>query len=73
MEYLALELMLINFYSFPEVSDIILSSAMKGLDNAIYDVAASFCWRNFLQVVVYIMVSLPIVVLELHLITITKA
>jgi basic membrane protein A len=31
-----------QFYSFPEVSDIILSSAMKGLDNAIYDVAASF-------------------------------
>lgn len=31
-----------QYYSFPEVSDVILSSAMKGLDNAIYEVVKSF-------------------------------
>ncbi|MCF8234060.1 MAG: BMP family ABC transporter substrate-binding protein [Bacteroidales bacterium] len=36
-----------QYYSFPEVSDILLSSAMKRLDNAIYDVTAAFVKDNF--------------------------
>ncbi len=36
-----------QYYSFPEVSDILLSSAMKGLDNAIYEVVKSFVDNAF--------------------------
>ena len=36
-----------QYYSFPEVSDILLSSAMKGLDNAIYEVVRSFVDNTF--------------------------
>jgi len=36
-----------QYYSFPEVSDILLSSAMKRLDNAIYDVTAAFVEDDF--------------------------
>jgi basic membrane protein A len=36
-----------QYYSFPEVSDILLSSAMKGLDNAIYEVVKSFVDNTF--------------------------
>jgi len=36
-----------QYYSFPEVSSSILTSAMKGLDNAIYDVIESFTRNNF--------------------------
>jgi basic membrane protein A len=36
-----------QFYSFPEVSDIMISSAMKNLDNAIYAVVKSFVNGNF--------------------------
>ena len=37
-----------QYYSFPEVSDILLSSAMKGLDNAIYEVVKSFVDDTFI-------------------------
>jgi len=36
-----------QYYSFPEVSDILLSSAIKGLDNAIYEVVKSFVDNTF--------------------------
>ena len=36
-----------QFLSFPEVSDILISSAMKSLDNAIYAVVKSFVDGNF--------------------------
>jgi len=36
-----------QFFSFPEVSDILISSAMKSLDNAIYAVVKSFVDNNF--------------------------
>lgn len=36
-----------QYYSFPEISDIIISSAMKGLDIAIYDVVSSFVDGTF--------------------------
>jgi len=36
-----------QYYSFPEVSAHLLSSAMKGLDNAIYEVVKSFVDNNF--------------------------
>lgn len=36
-----------QYISFPEVSDILLSSAMKGLDHAIYAVVASFVEGDF--------------------------
>jgi basic membrane protein A len=36
-----------QFISFPEVSDILISSAMKSLDNAIYSVVKSFVGGNF--------------------------
>jgi basic membrane protein A len=36
-----------QYYSFPEVSDILLSSAMKRLDNAIYEVVKSFVNNSF--------------------------
>lgn len=36
-----------QYYSFPEVSDILLSSAMKGLNIAIYDVIESFIINAF--------------------------
>lgn len=36
-----------QYYSFPEVSAHLLSSAMKGLDNAIYEVVKSFIDNNF--------------------------
>lgn len=37
-----------QYYSFPEVSDILLSSAMKGLNNAIYAVVKLFVENNFI-------------------------
>lgn len=40
-----------QYYSFPEVSDVILSSAMKGLDNAVYDVVKSFVEDTSTEVV----------------------
>lgn len=36
-----------QYFSYPEVSDILLSSAMKGLDNAIYAVIESYVTDNF--------------------------
>ena len=36
-----------QYYSFPEVSNILVSSAMKGLDNAIYDVVKSLIDEGF--------------------------
>jgi len=36
-----------QYISFPEVSDILLSSAMKGLDHAIYAVVESYVKNNF--------------------------
>jgi len=36
-----------QFISFPEVSDILISSAMKGLDNAIYEVVKSYVENSF--------------------------
>lgn len=36
-----------QYYSFPEVSTSLLSSAMKGLDKAIYEVVKSFVVNNF--------------------------
>ena len=42
-----------QYYSFPEVSDILLSSAMKGLDNAIYEVVKSFVDNTFLGSDIY--------------------
>jgi len=36
-----------QYYSFPEVSDKLLSSAMKKLDNAIYEVVSSFVDKTF--------------------------
>jgi basic membrane protein A len=42
-----------QYYSFPEVSDILLSSAMKGLDNAIYKVVKSFVDDTFIGGSVY--------------------
>jgi len=43
-----------QYISFPEVSDILLSCAMKGLDNAIYAVAKSFVDKTFSGGGVYI-------------------
>ena len=37
-----------QYYSFPEISDMLLSSAMKGLDNAIYEVVKSFVDDTFI-------------------------
>ncbi len=37
-----------QYYSFPEVSDVLLSSAMKGLDNAIYELVKSFVDDTFI-------------------------
>jgi len=42
-----------QYYSFPEVSDILLSSAMKGLDNAIYEVIKSFINGAFIGGSIY--------------------
>ena len=42
-----------QYYSFPEVSDILLSSAMKGLDNAIYDVVQLYVTGYFVGGGVY--------------------
>ncbi|MCF8227991.1 MAG: BMP family ABC transporter substrate-binding protein [Bacteroidales bacterium] len=36
-----------QYYSFPEVSDRLLSSAMKGLDHAVYDIIRLFVEENF--------------------------
>ncbi len=36
-----------QYYSFPEVADKLLSSAMKKLDNAIYTVVGSFVDKTF--------------------------
>lgn len=36
-----------QYYSFPEVSDILLSCAMKRLDNALYDVIKSYVENTF--------------------------
>jgi len=36
-----------QYYSFPEVKDVLVSSAMKSLDNAIYAVIKSFIYNTF--------------------------
>jgi len=42
-----------QYYSFPEVADKLLSSAMKNLDNAIYEVVSSFVDNTFAGGTVY--------------------
>ena len=42
-----------QYYSFPEVSTNLLSCAMKGLDNAIYEVVKSFAEGNFAGASIY--------------------
>ncbi|MDG1901226.1 MAG: BMP family ABC transporter substrate-binding protein [Bacteroidales bacterium] len=36
-----------QYYAFPEVSDFILTTAVKGLDNSIYNVVKSFTYNSF--------------------------
>ncbi|MDZ7740772.1 MAG: BMP family ABC transporter substrate-binding protein [Bacteroidota bacterium] len=42
-----------KYYSYPEVADILLSSAVKGLGNAIYEVVSLFADREFIGKGVY--------------------
>lgn len=42
-----------QYYSFPEVSSSLLSCAMKGLDNAIFEVVKSFAEDNFVGARIY--------------------
>ncbi len=42
-----------QYFSFPEVSDILLSSAVKGLGNAIYEVISLFVSKEFIGQGVY--------------------
>lgn len=60
-----------QFISFPEVSDILIFSAMKGLDNAIYEVIKSY-GETASPGGVFIPVISTIRVLNWHLITIMK-